>query len=77
MAIAVFAVAEPPTSNSSIVFLSALFAVILALVHLFSGKLRFLEVTVRSIWLSASSGVSVAYVFVHILPELSQAQDCF
>lgn len=43
--------------------------------HLFSGKLRFLDTTPRSIWLSASSGVSVAYVFVHILPELSEAQE--
>lgn len=70
-----FAVAEPSTSNSHIVWLSALFAVILALVHLFSGKLRFLDRTPRSIWLSVSGGVSVAYVFVHILPELSQAQE--
>ena len=70
-----FAVADLPTFHPTIVFLSALFAVVLALVHLFSGKVRFLEVTPRSIWLSASSGVSVAYVFVHILPELSQAQE--
>ncbi|WP_322505457.1 hypothetical protein [Chroococcidiopsis cubana] len=34
--------------NSHIVWLSALFAVILALVHLFSGKLRFLEKTPRT-----------------------------
>ena len=70
-----FAVAEPATSNSNIVWLSALFAVILAILHLFFGKLRFLKRTPRSIWLSISGGVSVAYVFVHILPELSQAQQ--
>ena len=70
-----FAVAESSPSNPTVFFLSGLFAVCLALVHLFSGKLRFLEVTPRSIWLSASSGVSVAYVFVHILPELSAAQE--
>lgn len=70
-----FAVAEPSTSNFNLVWLSALFALILALVHLFSSKLRFLERTPRSIWLSVSGGVSVAYVFVHILPELSQAQE--
>ncbi|MDZ4871450.1 MAG: hypothetical protein CLLPBCKN_000838 [Chroococcidiopsis cubana SAG 39.79] len=68
-----FAVAEPSTSNFNLVWLSALFALILPLVHLFSSKLRFLERTPRSIWLSVSGGVSVAYVFVHILPELSQA----
>ncbi len=59
----------------TIFFLSGLFAIALALVHLFAGKLRFLEATPRSIWLSFASGVSVAYVFVHILPELSQAQE--
>ncbi len=69
------AVAEPSEFSLSVLFLSGLFAVGLALVHLFSGKLRFLDATPRSIWLSASSGVSVAYVFVHILPELSKAQE--
>jgi high-affinity nickel permease len=55
--------------------LPLLFAVGLALVHLFSGKLRFLNTTPRSIWLSIGSGVSVAYVFVHILADLSEAQE--
>jgi hypothetical protein len=71
----VFAVAEPSVFNPSLLFLSAILAVILALVHLFSGKLGFLDSTPRSIWLSISSGVSVAYVFIHILPELSEAQE--
>ncbi len=70
-----FAVVEPLVKSPIVFFLSAIFAVGLAVVHLFSGKLRFLDTTPRSIWLSASSGVSVAYVFVHILPELSQAQE--
>lgn len=61
--------------NPTSLFLSGLFAIALALVHLFAGKLRFLETTPRNIWLSFASGVSVAYVFVHILPELSQAQE--
>lgn len=60
--------------ESIVFFLSGLLAIALALVHLFAGKLRFLEATPRNIWLSFASGVSVAYVFVHILPELSQAQ---
>jgi hypothetical protein len=55
--------------------LSLIVAIVLALVHIFAGKLRFLSVTPRSIWLSAGSGVSVAYVFVHILPELGEAQE--
>ena len=55
---------------------STLFAAaVLAVVHLFAGKLRFLEGIPRSRWLSASSGVSVAYVFVHLLPELSERQE--
>lgn len=56
-------------------WLSTLFAVILAIVHLYSSQLRFLEQTPRSRWLSLGSGVSVAYVFVHILPDLSEAQE--
>jgi len=47
----------------------------LALVHVFAGRLRFLEGTPRSVWLSAAGGVSAAYVFVHLLPDLSQAQE--
>ncbi|PSB49360.1 hypothetical protein C7B80_02630 [Cyanosarcina cf. burmensis CCALA 770] len=54
--------------------LSLIVAVALALVQLFAGRLRFLSATPRSIWLSASSGASIAYVFVHILPELGEAQ---
>lgn len=55
------------------------FAVALGLVaiHLFGGKLRFLDVTPRSIWLSGAGGASVAYVFLHILPDLARAQEMF
>lgn len=61
-------------SSTSFNFLStAAIAVALALTHLFSGKLRFINVP-RSRWLSGAGGVSVAYVFVHILPELSEHQ---
>ena len=63
------------SAQTSPLFLSALFAIGLALVHLYSGKLRFLESLPRSRWLSAASGVSVAYVFVHILPDLSEHQE--
>ena len=50
-------------------------AVTLALVHLLAGGLRFLRGTPRSVWLSAAGGVSVAYVFVHVLPELAEGQE--
>jgi hypothetical protein len=46
----------------------------LAATHFFAGRLRFLDITPRSRWLSGASGVSVAYVFVHILPELAAGQ---
>lgn len=45
------------------------------LVHVFGGKLRFLSSTPRSVWLSGAGGVSVAYVFVHLLPELAEHQE--
>ena len=58
-----------------IVFLSLLLAAGLAAIHLFSGRLRFLRVLPRSRWLSAASGISVAYVFVHLLPDLAEEQE--
>ena len=58
-----------------VVLMTALLAVGLALVHLFSGELRFLDVMPRSRWLSAASGISVAYVFVHLLPDLAEEQE--
>jgi zinc transporter ZupT len=58
-----------------ILIISLLAVVALVVVHLFSGKLRFLEGTPRSVWLSIAGGVSVAYVFVHLLPELNEGQE--
>lgn len=49
-------------------------AILLGLVHLFAGKLRFLDVIPRSRWLSFAGGVAVAYVCIHLLPELSRGQ---
>ncbi|MDS0299417.1 hypothetical protein NDI76_11755 [Halogeometricum sp. S1BR25-6] len=51
--------------------LDVLCAVGFAAVHVFAGKLRFLQAVPRSRWLSAAGGVSVAYVFVHIFPEIT------
>jgi hypothetical protein len=47
----------------------------LGLIHVFAGKLRFLHVVPRSRWLSFAGGISVAYVFIHLLPELKTFQD--
>ncbi len=47
----------------------------MALVHLFGYRLRFLDLVPRSRWLSLAGGISVAYVFVHLLPELARSQS--
>ena len=46
----------------------------LAAIHLYSGRMRFLDVLPRSRWLSVAGGISVAYVFVHLLPDLAEEQ---
>ncbi|KAA9005284.1 ZIP family metal transporter [Histidinibacterium aquaticum] len=54
-----------------------LFACLFALVHLGIGWLAFLDSRPRSRWLSAAGGVAVAYVFLHVLPELAAHQGIF
>jgi len=56
---------------------SALIVAVLVLVavHLTAGAMRFLDGVPRSRWLSAAGGVSVAYVLVHLLPELARYQE--
>ena len=49
----------------------------LALVHLFAGRLRFLSTIPRSRWLSFAGGISVAYVFAHLLPQVAAGQEVF
>lgn len=44
-------------------------------IHLFAGRLRFLDEVPRSRWLSLSGGISVSYVFLHIFPELAAVQE--
>ncbi|MBA3588755.1 hypothetical protein [Methylibium sp.] len=57
-------------------FLVSLVAVIaMVAIHLLVGRLSVLSGTPRSRWLSIAGGVSVAYVFLHLLPELSEGQD--
>lgn len=45
------------------------------LVHVVGERLHVLHGVPRSRWLSFAGGVSVAYVFIHILPELAEAAD--
>jgi uncharacterized membrane protein len=47
--------------------------VVLAVVHGAAARLRFVRAVPRSRWLSAASGVSVAYVFLHLLPDVAEA----
>jgi hypothetical protein len=58
----------------SVVVVASLSALALALVHLLTPSMRFLGGTPRSAWLSIAGGVAVAYVFVHLLPELAARQ---
>lgn len=53
---------------------SLAYALGLALVHLGAARLRFLGGTPRSRWLSLAGGASVAYIFVHLLPEIAETQ---
>lgn len=57
------------------ILLTAVLVAGLAVIHLFAGRLRFLDVFPRSRWLSAAGGISVAYVFVHLLPDLAKEQE--
>jgi hypothetical protein len=52
-----------------------LFITILAGIHLFANKISVLHYLSRCKWLSLAGGISVAFVFVHILPELHRMQD--
>ncbi|KMY53383.1 membrane protein [Bacillus sp. FJAT-27231] len=49
-------------------------AVGFAVVHFLSKYMKFLDGIPRSRLLSAAGGISVAYVFLHLLPELSEYQ---
>lgn len=57
-------------------FLASLAAlVLLIVVHIATPYLKVLEGSPRSVWLSLAGGVSVAYVFVHFMPELAASQQ--
>jgi hypothetical protein len=55
--------------------LTLIFAFCLALIHLGASRFSLATAAPRSRWLSQAGGASVAYVFVHILPELKKGQD--
>ena len=49
-------------------------ALVLAAIHVGADKIGSLHVVPRSSWLSISGGAAVAYVFVHLFPELEEGQ---
>ena len=55
-------------------FVNGLFITCLALVLLLAGRLRWIGLIPRHYWFSFGGGVSTAYVFVHVLPELGKGQ---
>lgn len=57
------------------IWLSFIFAVGFVGIHLFSKRLKLLKVLPRSRFLSIAGGISVAYVFLHLLPELGVFQE--
>ena len=71
----IIAAAEGGEAGSGVLAASFLAALGFALVHLLSGRLGFAFRAQRSPWLSIAGGVSVAYVFVHLLPELEEHQE--
>jgi len=54
--------------------LTLIAALVLTATHMLAGRLSKLHQLPRSRWLSAAGGVAVAYVFVHLLPELADGQ---
>lgn len=55
-------------------WISLISVIVLSLTHLFAERLGF-KYLPRSKWLSFAGGISVAYVFIHIFPELAENQD--
>lgn len=49
----------------------------ISLIHVLASRMRFLQGIPRSIWLSIAGGASVAYIFLHLIPELIIARESF
>jgi hypothetical protein len=58
-----------------VIVITACILLVFVAIHLSVDRMRFFDVVPRSRWLSAAGGVSVAYVFVHLLPELAAGQE--
>lgn len=59
-------------------FVTTLFVAMgFAAIHIWVGHLHLVSVLPRSVWLSMAGGVAVAYVFLHILPDLAAHRQSF
>jgi len=67
--------AREPRLGSLTVSASLAAVALLAILHVSAERLRFLDAVSRSRWMSAAGGISVAYVVVHLLPELARGQE--
>ena len=56
-------------------FCSTVSVLFLTSVHLFEPQVFKFKLKPRSRWLSLAGGLSVAYIFVHLLPELNEKQE--
>ena len=55
-------------------FVGFVLAVCLSLVHVLASRTQWVQRVPQSWWVSIAGGVSIAYIFLDIFPELSQAQ---
>jgi zinc transporter ZupT len=58
-----------------VLFVTFILAMGFVAIHFFSRYLPFLDSAPRSRLLSAAGGISVAYVFIHLLPELNKHNE--
>lgn len=60
--------------DTSINLIGMILAICLGFVHIFASRTRWLVAIPQRWWISIAGGVSIAYIFLDILPELSHAQ---
>lgn len=61
--------------TQSISLLGLLLAIALGLVHIFASRTQFIARIPQRWWISAAGGVSIAYIFLAVFPELGSAQE--
>jgi hypothetical protein len=64
----------PPEASHFASGLSLVAVLILALLHIVAARVHGMSET-RPRWLSGASGISVAYVFVQLMPDLAEGQE--